>query len=79
MNWQPIHTAPRDGTKILGYCPKWGIRETRMRFYKVGSLGFKRWQKGEGPQEMGWEWQEHQNNWSSTWQPLQWQPLPEPP
>jgi hypothetical protein len=79
MKWEPIKTAPRDKTEFLGYCPRLGIRQTRIAFYGEGSQGFNRWEKGEGPLESGWRWIEPQNNWASTWHPTHWMPLPEPP
>lgn len=87
--WQPIETAPKDGTPILGYGPMPGInaedhgwhqvRETNWKCYPVGSPGYAKWQKGEGPLGIGWDWYESVHNWSHSWQPTHWMPLPPPP
>lgn len=36
--WQPIETAPKDGTKILGYDPDIGV--STMSYFDDGSLVF---------------------------------------
>ena len=38
--WQPIESAPWDGTPILGYHPDYGQRETLMEHYRDGTIGF---------------------------------------
>lgn len=76
--WQPIETAPRDGTAILAWNAEYGQRETKMMKYVPGSLGYAVWERGDGPLNYGWEWTEPQNNWASTWNPTLWKPLDAP-
>jgi hypothetical protein len=77
--WMPIETAPQDGTKILGWNEKFGARETQMTFYGEGSPGFAAWKSGKGPKESGWNWSEPKSNWSHTWKPTHWMPMPAAP
>lgn len=77
--WQPIETAPKDGTRILAWSSEYGQRETRMTMYGKGSPGYAKWARGEGPAESGWNWQEPQNNWASNWHPTHWKVLCAPP
>lgn len=63
MNWQPIETAPKDGTQILGYTV-WpaltAVRWAQESFY-YGRPG----------------WEDEFSN--VEWQPTHWMPLPPPP
>ena len=77
--WLPIESAPKDGTEILAFCPDRGIRETRMGLYGPGSIGYHRWEQGEGPRNYGWDWIEVVHNSGHTWKPTHWMPLPSPP
>lgn len=82
--WQPIETAPMDGTPILGYgeepCRRGGshVRETRWEFYGEGSIAKERFKRGEGPSG-SWGWQEPIHNWACSWEPTHWMPLPTAP
>lgn len=38
--WQPIETAPKDGTKILGYSPYWDVGTIRWQTSQSGISGF---------------------------------------
>lgn len=87
--WQPIETAPKDGTPILAYGPlpgcnadehSWhGVRETKWKCYPLGSPGYVAWERGEGPLGIGWDWYESVHNWSHVWKPTHWMPLPSAP
>ena len=72
--WQPIETAPKDGTPILGWSIEYGARETRSDTYTPGSPGF-----AQGLTDRWWYWEEPKHNWASRWNPTHWQPLPAPP
>lgn len=70
--WQPIETAPKDGTQILLFCPKFGV-PVRLGYwvdtkhYNNGKLTYSsaRWFVG------GFV--------SGDPEPTQWMPLPNPP
>lgn len=64
MTWQPIETAPKDGTGILLY------RRYEGKFLHLVDVG--EWQKeNEGGPRWAWRY--------STWEPTHWMPLPDPP
>ena len=70
--WQPIETAPRDGTSILVCCssfdPIWGIASwySDNREYPAGlPEGWMMWHQGTEEQRHTW--------------PTHWMPLPAPP
>ncbi|KPK13948.1 MAG: hypothetical protein AMJ56_00420 [Anaerolineae bacterium SG8_19] len=66
MNWQPIETAPKDGSCFLAYM--WYEKEEGddYEFYSV-----IRWEKG-----LGWV---QENPYMDPFKPTHWMPLPEPP
>lgn len=66
MTWQPIETAPKDGTKILGYDDG-----------DILVMVFETDQDGAG----GWyiELSERAYTDVPEWTPTHWMPLPEPP
>lgn len=68
MTWQPIETAPRDGTRILAWgtlhAPGWNDGERpSIEITVYGYGGFAGWY---APAMGGWE-------------PTHWMPLPEAP
>jgi hypothetical protein len=75
MNWQPIETAPKDGTRVLLF---W-----LAGLYGSRHIEFGRWdddkyaRKGPRPYWTG----ERPNNASAyrASQPTHWMPMPEPP
>ncbi|ENU4129515.1 TPA: DUF551 domain-containing protein [Pseudomonas aeruginosa] len=77
--WKTIDSAPKDGTKFLGYCPDYGVRETHMRKYTEGSIGYATWQRGDGPLNAGWDWFDTIHSSILNWRPTHWMPLPAPP
>lgn len=66
--WQPIETAPKDGTWVLGWKPSRYV-ENCIETYQWRYPGF-----GEPP---FWVNAADSNDWSS--QPTHWMPLPDPP
>ena len=68
MNWQPIETAPKDGTEVLVFWPYWS-RKPFIAFYS-GDVG-------------GWDGERclsptHCEAYAER-APTHWMPLPEPP
>lgn len=64
--WQPIETAPKDGTKIL-VCITYGLDGGWETIQWVD------WQKGP------FVWPIYQDRIDIPFPPTHWQPLPEPP
>lgn len=65
-NWQPIETAPRDGTRILAWIPR-GNNKHEVIWMGTLPSGRVRWLFSHG--------------WISAgdFQPTHWMPLPAPP
>ena len=72
MNWQPIETAPKDGTQILLCQENWGPW-----------VGW--WGTHDGGRDDWWfldpsvDSRDKLNCWLLTSGPTHWMPLPEPP
>lgn len=68
--WNPIETAPKDGTRIMG-------RETVSDRY-TGQLRYKRrktwWGKASHVPLYGWSWSNHVEN-VGLWHPTHWKSL----
>ncbi len=72
--WQPIETAPKDGTPILVYC----------RFEKIVVADWGEssvWSNRKTGQGMEWCYSECEGEYNSryTCEPTHWMLLPEPP
>ena len=63
--WQPMETAPRDGTHVLVYSESHGIQKSHYDDF------FKRW--------MIYQTAEYDNEFGELEGVTHWQPLPEPP
>lgn len=68
MSWQPIESAPRDGTKILG----WRDGECAVVYWATYVDGY-------GSTCVYWRMNEHNDPTGDEWKPDLWQPLPTPP
>jgi hypothetical protein len=66
MEWQPIETAPRDGTRFAVLIPKPSRRT-------AWTLGICHWEHGMIEPRFIFD------NWSTSPQPTHWMPLPPPP
>ena len=81
MDWQPIETAPKDGTEVIGiYCREWDHFEKTI--YGPWTIAFKRgkWMASWD----GWNIIESETYAGTTdkepdMEPTHWMPLPEPP
>lgn len=75
-DWQPIETAPKDGTKILGFEPHPTITPKEPTFRCV----CMRWNdtkwRGHGRPTFAWVTAE---SGSLVYDPTHWMPLPSPP
>ena len=72
-NWQPISTAPKDGTRLMLYGCEFRRHWYGTGYYFKGVPG-----DGEGWIAHSFLTQPH-NDSSGTFQPSHWMPLPEPP
>lgn len=74
MKWQPIDTAPKDGTEVLVYCPcKYGMNYHVARYEEKPDLWFG--STGEGCE--GWL-PSSPTNWMELPSPpalMEWQPI----
>ena len=74
-DWQPIETAPTDGTRVLAWCKERGARETYVTQYPFRSEGFKAGKRSTNQ----WRWEEPVAGVCFRWRPTHWMPLPTPP
>lgn len=71
--WQPISTAPKDGTTILAYCqPRYAETDEPMEFSYVSVI---RWL--DKYKNSKWPWRHVLNN--SAAEPTHWMALPPAP
>lgn len=69
--WQPIETAPKDGTPVLIAAHDNGM-SSQPRHVLVAHWSYSFSDDGEWLRDEGEEF-------SQTWPPTHWQPLPDPP
>jgi uncharacterized protein DUF551 len=70
IDWQPIETAPRDGTNIMLYYP---LKEVNESWEGIVFCYWNKW-------ENNWVWSGRaRRTFSRGFQPTHWMPLPEPP
>jgi hypothetical protein len=69
MTWQPIETAPKDGSPLLVYFPEIGTWEV---FWSTNVFDFGSWNVSDNKHE-----DRPLRGWST--QPTHWMPLPAPP
>jgi len=72
--WQPIETAPRDGTKILVSHPDMGVEITE--WYEITQTNYVEFEGGLYRKERAIFYAGWNNNGHHA---THWQPLPEPP
>lgn len=70
--WQPIETAPKDGTKILAICqPRYIETGKPMPFNYINVV----WWRDEKFKDSFWQWRHSLND--SAAEPIMWMPLPD--
>ena len=67
MQWQPIETAPKDGTFIITYLPPRFVDEAGLTMIQRWKGTKLQWITAGAP------------NRARLWQPTHWMPLPSPP
>lgn len=72
MEWQPIETAPKDGTEVLIYYPEWGNKKNVVfaAEYDIGRPGME---------EVEGTWYVFHYGPKPAAPPTHWMPLPPPP
>ncbi len=71
MNWQPITTAPKDGTAVLAF---W-----RNKHGGPDGWGVVQYSEGVDPWDGSPGWHEQGNRENAYGEPDYWMPLPSPP
>ncbi len=72
MDWQPIETAPKDGTELIGLVGKRAITiQSRKHYVK--------WPHEEGGPTFKDVWTEVRGDELRPCNPTNWMPMPEPP
>ena len=74
VNWQPIETAPKNGTPILGYMPATEFDSEEIEVIRWECTSYNTepvWAYGYEDNEYGFR--------SNFGEPTHWMPLPEPP
>jgi hypothetical protein len=69
-DWQPIETAPRDGTSVLVYPPLWNGRSCSVAHYDNDEHAKPFWKRDD---DMG------RSTFSRAVPPTHWMPIPTPP
>lgn len=71
--WQPISTAPKDGTDIFlfGWCLDWTKDNSKRAEFQVMTIGF--WNDHIGG------FQSERDDTADYFEPTHWMPLPPPP
>lgn len=72
MNWQPIETAPIDGTPFLGYLPQASWHKDLVPSMAVFSIR-------DTCIVFDAQWKANDECDPADWLPTHWMPLPEPP
>lgn len=67
--WQPIETAPKDGTRILAWQPEGQWKSRRLLRGARAEIVY--WHRPANP--------EHGGFWVPSFRPTHWMPLPAPP
>ena len=67
MNWQPIDTAPKDGSRFLAWCPT--LAGPKMNIIRWRPLD----------DDSAFTWQANDNGRIHRYQPTHWMLIPEPP
>ena len=76
MNWQPIETAPKDGTWVMLYGKEsWTEQDDKVQPIVVGFWNASSRYK----EDWGWAFCFWDSDWRSTFDATHWMPLPEPP
>ena len=70
--WQPIETAPKDGTKIDLWAKAWLPAFDRFEFMRFADCW---WWNGDSMSNSDAKWMELHRDWHAT----HWMPLPSPP
>jgi hypothetical protein len=75
--WQPIETAPKDGTRVILGFFRPNVFETLDQKPQAGIV-LGRYVRGDVPPLCASAWQTESGQ-GFQWEPTHWMPLPEPP